>query len=536
MILPLLACAPEVEPPVEAASVLVPLDAPRLARRMSLDLRGVLPSATELDAVEADPAALDELREAWLEDPRFEERVVAMLAERWHTRVDEFDIRYYDYHLPEADEFRFERSVGEEPLRLMARVVVEDRPWSEVVTADWTMADEMLASIWPIEYPEGGSGWQVSRYTDGRPPVGVLASNGLWWRYNTTSFNQNRSRAAAVTRLLVCEDLLSRPVTFSATPSLLDAEGTAAALATEPYCLTCHATVEPLAAALFGFYPSESFSVFEVTWYHPERERLGPEMLGVQPGWFGTPVDSLTGLAWEVAADPRLPRCAVEGFAAALWRRPVELEDFDRIEALRAGFVEDGLVVRELIRDVLATPEYQAGGLADAADATVEARERTARLLAPDQLASMVEDLTGYRWTHAGFDQLQNDERGYRVLAGGVNGVNVLEPQGEPGLTWALTVKRLAEAAASYAVETELRQGGEPRLFAGVDLSTRPGDPAFSAWYEGLHWRLYAARPDAERVAAAEALWTAIDAESGPEVAWQGLVSALLRDPEGVSQ
>ena len=58
-------CAPEPMPlaPLARAWVpaatrdaaLVPLDAPRLARRLSLDLRGVLPSTEELDAVEADP-------------------------------------------------------------------------------------------------------------------------------------------------------------------------------------------------------------------------------------------------------------------------------------------------------------------------------------------------------------------------------------------------------------------------------------------------------------------------------------------------
>lgn len=536
MIVWALGCGAEPELAPGPAVALVELDTPRLARRMSLDLRGVLPAVAELDRVEADPAALAALREAWLADPRLEERLVSLLAERWHTRVDEFDVRYYDYHLPETEEFAFERAAGEEPLRLMAHVAVEDRPWTEILTADYTLADELLASIWPIEYPQDGSGWQVARYTDGRPPVGVLASNGLWWRYNTTSFNQNRSRAAAVARLLVCEDLLSRPVTFSATPSLLDAAGTSAALATEPYCLTCHAAVEPLAAALFGFYPSESFSVFEVTWYHPEREQLGPDLLGVEPAWFGTPVDSLTDLAWEVAVDPRFPRCAAEGFAEALWRRPVVLEDFDRVETLRAGFVANGLLVRELLREVLDTPEYRAGGLAEDASAEVEARERTARLLSPDQLASLVEDLTGFRWTHAGFDQLANDERGYRVLAGGVNGVNVLEPQGAPGLSWALVVKRLAEAAAGHAVETELLQGGEPRAFAGVDLQTRPGDEDFEAWFAATTWRLRAERPDEGEAEAAAELWTALEAEGGASVAWQGLLSGMIRDPAVVSQ
>ena len=93
--------APAVVPEVFSRT---PLEAPRLARRVSLDLRGTLPSPAELEAVEADEAALDELVEGWLQHPRFEERLVVLLAEQWHTRVDVFDIEWLDY--PELSEER----------------------------------------------------------------------------------------------------------------------------------------------------------------------------------------------------------------------------------------------------------------------------------------------------------------------------------------------------------------------------------------------------------------------------------------------
>ena len=166
--------------PATSVEYRVALDAPRLLRRMSLDLRGVLPEAAELDAVEADPEALDALRDAWLEDPLLEERLVYLLAERWHTRVDDFDIEPYDYGLGDDDAYAYHRAIGEEPLRLMARVVVEDRSWTEVVTAETTVANELLGAMWPLDYPAGGEGWQEVPYTDGRPAAGVLGTNGLW--------------------------------------------------------------------------------------------------------------------------------------------------------------------------------------------------------------------------------------------------------------------------------------------------------------------------------------------------------------------
>ncbi|MFN7145769.1 MAG: hypothetical protein ACK4YP_18485, partial [Myxococcota bacterium] len=118
----LLSCAPAPVAPAPAASddTRVPLAAPLLLRRMSLDLRGVVPDAADLDAVEADPSALDTYRDAYLADERLEKRVVSLFASTWHTRVDFFEAPAQDYGVPEDDTFRYVRSIGEEPLRLLA--------------------------------------------------------------------------------------------------------------------------------------------------------------------------------------------------------------------------------------------------------------------------------------------------------------------------------------------------------------------------------------------------------------------------------
>ena len=168
----------------EANEELIPLNGPKLLRRLSLDLLGVLPTIEALNAVEADENAIDEWIENALSDPRWEHRLVHILGRRWHTQVDEFQVLFEEYdnlYLDDANEYPFERSAGEEPLRLLAHVAARDLPWSEVITADYTVANEVLASIWPIAY--SGTGWQKSTYTDGRPAAGVLTTNGLWLRY-----------------------------------------------------------------------------------------------------------------------------------------------------------------------------------------------------------------------------------------------------------------------------------------------------------------------------------------------------------------
>lgn len=501
MILLLHACGAETSVPVANEPSISP---PRLLRRISLDLRGVLPSTSELDAVDADPAAIDGYIADYLADTRLEDRMTSLLAERWLTVMDDYEVDYSDYFLPPDKADAFVHSVGGEPLRLLAHIIKNDLPWTDAVTADYTMANELLRDIWPVEYPEGGSGWQVSRYTDGRPAAGVLATNGLWWRYVTNDSNKNRARVAAISRLLLCTDILSRPVVFSRSTST-DSED---AIRNEPTCLGCHSAIDPIAASLFGFWWTIGYNRYEMQTYHPEREPLGMELLGTDPAWYGQPMAGLVELGWNVANDPRYARCGAQSFAEQLWRRETTLDDWDRIEELRSGFVENGLRPQALITAILHTPEYQDGE----------------RLLSPNQVGTLVEELTGFEWIWQGYAQLENDTHGYRVLQGGVDGYSVTQPQKLPGMTWGLVMKRVAQFGGASAVANGL-----------VAVDARPGDTAFSAEIEQLHWRLYAERADAGWISGISDLWSAIEAQEGSDSAWAGAIEAMLRDPKLVS-
>ena len=516
-----------------AASVLVPLDSPRLARRASLDLRGVLPSSEELAQVEADPAALDGLVEEWLEDPRLEDRLVLLLAERWLTRIDEYLISYEEYRSLAEDptnEYAFQRGVGEEPLRLVAHVVAEDLPWSTVVTADWTMATPMLASLWPIAHP-GGEGWQVSTYTDGRPAAGVLATTGLWWRYYTTISNDNRARVAAITRLLICEDYAARLVSFTEADALGEGSEVEDALRESPYCMGCHSAIDPIAATLFGFWPANEYDTDEVDVYHPDREALGPVLLGVSPAWYGDPVYGLNELGAHIAADPRYAPCAVQTFTGLLWRREPTLSDRAALMDLQAAFEAGDQRVKPLLAEIIQGEAYRAGGLTDVADDEAATREATLRLLTPQQLSSAVEALTGFHWSWEGFDQLDSDTLGFRVLAGGVDGDSITRPQESPGLTWSLTVQRLAEAAASHAVSLAV-EGAAPPLLEGIDVESAPTE----AWLGALFTTLTALEASDEQLADLAGLWTEVAATDDPSAAWVATLSALLADPAFVTE
>ena len=80
--------------------------------------------------------------------------------------------------------------------------------------------------------------------------------------------------------------------------------------------------------------------------------------------------------------------------------------------------------------------------------------------------------------------------------------------------------------------------GGEARLLAKVDLSTRPGEADFVAQLEDLGWRLFGEALDDGQRADLEALWTAAaEPEAGESedeavrAAWVSVLVAMLRDP-----
>jgi len=531
------ACATDSSVPPGPDSALAPLPDERLARRMSLDLRGVLPTNAELDALAAGDTSVDTLRDTFLDDPRFEERLVQLLGQAWRTQVDEFLVNYYEYAAyaarPDA-EYPFERGVGEEPLRLAARVAATDAPWPEILTADWSMADEWTGPLWPTDYPAGGTGWRVVHYTDGRPAAGILATNGLWWRYFSTVSNFNRGRTAAIARLLLCEDYVVRNVSVVGFASETDTTDVEDNLRTNPYCLGCHSSLDPMATALFGFWPANEYSLDEIESYHPEREPLGPVLLDVEPAFYGQPFDGLPGLASLIAQDPRFGSCAAETFAGLLWRRPVVLEDRAEVADATAAYDADPRL-KPVLRALTDGERYRAGAFTSTADDATLAREQVVRMLDAPLLASVLEDLTGLDWTWTGFSQLRNDTWGYRLLGGGVDGYYQTRSQSIPGMTWLLVERRAAESAACWAVDHELRGTDTPVLFTAVTVDDAPGSDAFRAQLTLLSHRLYGEAPDDAWIADVEALWGATAPTTDAATAWETTLAALLQDPRFTS-
>jgi hypothetical protein len=528
----LLACTGEAPtPPVEAAPE--PMGDLALLARLSLDLRGTRPTEAEIERVEADPAALDPLVDELLADEGFGERLVSLYADIYRTRADSYvvGIDGDGAFIDGVQRGIFRNSVGEEPLRLLARIAMDDRPWTDFVTVDWTMTNDHLINAWPVEAVEEGTGWRMGRYTDARPAAGVLATNGMWWRYTTTIQNANRGRAEAVARYLLCDNRFDQPVEFRPALDTLDARQLVERINTDDACISCHVMLDPLGSYLFGFYRNHPESYSEAAWYYPAREQEWQALTGTPPGFYGQPGETLYDLGQQIAADPRFVECAVEHGFQFMYGREPGFEDTEALVVHRNAFIEGGLTLRALYRSLTRGEAYRS------TDATWT-RSVTLKRKSPDQLASSVAALTGFRWTWDGLNLFTNDEYGLRVLAGGADGLIVTQPASDHATTALLVQERLAEAAADAAVGREAELPADQRtLFREVELDTAPDDTALETQITALILRAHTRRAPAgdEDVSGLVSLWRDTYAAGGDtRAAWKLVLGAVLRHPDFV--
>jgi hypothetical protein len=500
-----------------------------LLTRGSMDLRGVRPSLEEIATVQADPLALDGLLERYLADPRFGDRYAELMGGVWLTPVTESDHTQATY--PVDNELQIIQSMGEEPLKILAWIAANDLPYTELVTGDWTVVDAHLAALYPTDYPEGSSGWRQVHYTDGRPAAGVLSTNGLWWRYDSTQANANRGRANAVSRILTCHDYLEVQITGDRQLNLLDEAAVAAALQSDPACVECHASLDPAAAYFWGFYNHFNFSPSEQSHYHAERETLWEDTTGVGPAWQGEPGQTLTDLGLQLARDPRFIECVVERSLEQFLSRPARLEDQEALTRHREAFLAGGLTIRTLVASILRDPAWRA------APGTGGPRASGTRLVSAGQLASSIEDLTGFRFRAEDLDVFGADLYGMRSLAGGVGPSWDTEAALEPTATAVLVQQRLAEAAAYHVVKEDFANPAGARLITRSDIADRAdgyGSDRMRAQMQTLYLRFFAmpVETDGPEVEALMALWAdAFDLTADPALAWTAVVTALLRDP-----
>jgi hypothetical protein len=527
----------------------------RLARA-SMVLRGVRPSKQELMIVEAEPEQLPRIIDLYLESAALGATIREMHNEALHVKTQHVNYTPPSFGpLEGKSASQVTAEIFDEPLRLIEDVVRSDRPYTEIVTADYTMATPMVAGAWGLEH-SGEERWERVKWKDGRGAAGVLATNGMFLRHRSTAFNYNRGRANAISRGLLCHDFLEGEIHLDTKINLADPAVVSKAVVANPSCAGCHQTLDPLASYFFG-YMMGPLNVYGYPFplYDAAKDDDWQATTGRPPGFFGLATGEvdverrvfeeggaeatelttsrLPGLGKAIAEDPRFARCAVVRVASYLMEVPAKALPVAWVAGLQEDFVAGGYSLKKLMKDVVMSPRFAAGAHRDAGKAEGLVGYQKVR---PQQLGRMVADLTGYRWHDEVADFLDDDLRGFRVLAGGIDAYYVTEPVHTMNATSSLVSRKLALDAASYAVERELRAKGRRRLFDEGDLrSVREADVRRQLVH--LHARIYSelVKEDAAVLADEVALFRGV-LEGGGEVerAWTITVAAMLSDLRAV--
>lgn len=540
----MLGCADRVEP---APAEVTPLSPVARLIRASMILRGVRPSLGELQDVQVHPERLDDDVGRWLDEPGFGEVVREIEDHAW--RLPSLVLQLpANGPLTDVTMSRIQDSLLSAPSRMAERVVMDHLPYTDTVTADWFVADAVVARAWPdvdgFDFDDPDT-WQKVQWADGRPTAGLLSDSGLWTRYRSPNANFDRQRANALSRALLCHDFLDAEVVDpGVVVDLTDPDAATEAVSTVPGCVACHQDLDALA----GFFPFDPFWAvpsmqFPYAVYDPAYDEAWRDMTGRPPGYFGLGGGDLADLGRYVAADPRFSECAARRFYGWFAQQAPDDVPFEVAAELQGVLVDSGFDAQALARAAVLHPTL--------------AVERSAQpgndvpgylTASPRQLARMVEALTGFRWqvtveepccdasggsSPYGTVDLASDRYvGYGVVGGGFDGDSVLDPKRTPSATGALFQRRLAENAAAYAVDT-----GAPGLFTRLDPREDASDDAVRDQLADLHLQILGEAVGAHDGPVDEtfALWAAADGRGGPAHAWKVTLTAMLRDLRAVT-
>lgn len=479
-------------------------------RKATLMLAGRLPTPEEYERV--DELGEDGLRRILL-DVMEEDAFYVWLSELWNdlllTRAYEggqngtslldaadFPNRYwYDAYVdnPSRNLWRNRASdaIANEPLQLIAHVVREGRPFTEILTADYTMVNGYSAASYGIEgltFEAGDDEDEALEFVEGQiadyPHTGILTMTGFLNRYPTTDTNRNRHRTWKFFDLFLASDILEfadRPidptVSTAHNPTLND-----------PQCTVCHTTMDPV-AGLFQNWD--------------DRGRLRPPDEGwypdLAPPGFGDDLlpperrsDALRFLAEHTVSDSRFGMSVVEhmyeGVIGRAVRSPVAVSDDDDgnpldrdafhaqrelLDQVAAGFESEDYDLKVVIADLILSDAFRAVGAGDAPSAEL-LDAGTSRLRTPEQLNRTIDTIFGYPWRNnpGDRDYLLND---FELLYGGIDSDGITSRMTQPnGIMANIGMRMGTELACRMVPRDFVLRAEDRRLFPFVEVSFTP--------------------------------------------------------------
>ncbi len=535
---------------------IVMLDDQRLLRRVTLSLVGRLPTETERSALakngsKALPAILDAIMKEDAFYARLREGFEDIFLVLGLEETDNSGIPLSYEHFGETrhwasnkdlvkhitDEKQRQeaqrkiitdcgKAIREEPLRLIEYIVRNDRPFTEIVTADYILVSPYSARCYgifeqirsqfknpedPFEYIPVKLKALVSRNPLGKqesptgfyPHAGLLSTFQYLRRYPTTETNRNRLRARMFYQHFLGVDVLelAARVTDAAEVSAKYPNPTMQAAE----CTVCHKVIDPVAGLFQDYWTfGKGYGRRKGGWF---TDMFAPgfegEDLPTEDRW-----RALQWLGERTAKDPRFAVAMVEHAYYLLTGRKVLLPPKDineplymarrraylaqrkEIDAIAKRFTASQFNFRNVIKDWIVSEFYRADGLATA-DLTVERRAELedvglVRMLTPEQLERKVAAIFGEPW-----GRLNGN---LALLYGGIDSREVTERVTEPsGVMGAIQRILSNDLACKHTALDFSRPSTERRLFPHVEPDVLPGaspeaDSKIRKTIVHLHW------------------------------------------------
>ena len=511
-----------------------------LLRRLTLSLTGRLPTPKEKQAVQQKSrVGLDATLDKLMTEDAFYDRLKEgfndifltngydgngeLILSYNHFEKSRLWYQKYDLsHIKDEKERKealyamsreYRKAIREEPLELIAHVVRNNRPFTEIMTADYMMVSPYSARGYgifdqvkkrfkdadnPFEYipaqlpalrarndnPVNAPLVQESK-TGFYPHAGLLSTFQYLRRYPTTETNRNRLRARMYYQHFLGIDVME----------LADQVSDAAAIDVRyetPWmeaadCVVCHRSIDPVAGLFQDFYNEEGhFGPRQEGWF---KDMFGPglegEILPQEDKW-----RSLQWLAQKTAKDPRFAVAITEHVWYLLsgrkaLRPPQDVDDplftprrraykmqRSEIAEVAKRFTQANFNLKVIFKELAKSPFYRADGL----KAAVEHPHRKAelhdlgvtRLLAPEQLERKIEALFGKRWGKV--------EKEMKILYGGINSQSVTERLSEPSGAMGAIQRIMANDVSCLHVSPDFAlKPSERRLFPKVEKDVVPG-------------------------------------------------------------
>jgi hypothetical protein len=435
--------------------------------------------------------------------------------------------------------------VAREPLELIAHVVRNGRPFTEILTADYTMVNPYSAFVFGVDEEVGfANSKDPTEYREARLKIqrngvdipiahaGLLTSHALLSRFPTSVTSRNRSRANAILNLFLGINA-RRLAERSIDPTRVTGHNPTM---NHPDCTVCHTVLDPVAGA-FKQWP----------WVHPGNEvRYMPAEGGPVPinaglggwpapgAWFtdmlapglGSDIvpseewgSSERWLAQKLAADRRFALNVVQKmFAGLTGHTPLqfpsdanataEINAWDvqsaYLKTVTDEFVSSKYDLRRVILAIMKSPYYRAAGFSgkETADRNAELRDvGTGRILTAEMLDRKIKAVTGLWWapeqkggTSQGrgllagvMDLGKETARWGSVAYGGHEGGSLPERFTTVNPVMANMSWKMANEMGCFATAWDfMHPAGERRLFPLVELSDTPEDAAGSAHSEAV--------------------------------------------------